>query len=378
MGSLYHLRYAGIDLDLEADDGMMSSIASEVEPFFIAERGSERRPGATHVNLMLARPPEGLTPPTLTPRTIKVDTSLYKHLASDGLRWERERGHVVLIQLTGSYVVVSPQERSIELYQPDRELLVLDAIRLIKGLLTVMVEHSGGVQLHSSSVEADGRGVLLLGDMWQGKTTLLLELLEYFQVSQLSCDTTVVVPKPQSEGGLAAYGWPSPFSVSHGTMADHPVLHEYLPTERRTVSYETLWAEGKKTVLTSQQVVRLFNSRLVPACEDLAMCLIVRFKPDEPTAVRKVEHLDELVTQIRTVYLGSRDPIYHNWLEYRRISDDLIEANIRQIAETLYAKVPAYVMTWAPSAVSLMKRIPFLAGVHKGLSRLRAPAVEMA
>jgi thymidine kinase len=60
-------------------------------------------------------------------------------------------------------------------------------------------------------VVVDGQAILILGDMWQGKTTLLLEMLDQFDVKQLSCDTVVLTPT-RADGGdakeVAADSWP--------------------------------------------------------------------------------------------------------------------------------------------------------------------------
>jgi hypothetical protein len=227
----------------------------------------------------------------------------------------------------------------------------------------------GGVQLHSAAVTLeDGRGVLLLGDMWQGKTTLLLELLAGFRVNQLSCDTVVLLP--EAGAGLSAHGWPSPFSVSHGSLSDHPELAVFFPESRRSVRYDELWREGKKTVLSSEQVALQLGTRITPGTQALAHCIIARFRPDEPTGLTSVSDPAELVGLLRAVYLGSRDPIYHNWHRYVVADEELIERNIEVTSARLLRACPVTVLTWAPSATSLLKRIPELGRAHKHLGRL--------
>lgn len=173
---------------------------------------------------------------------------------------------------------------------------------------------------------------------------------------------------PSVARGVAVRGWPSPFSVSHGTLSDHPPLYDHFPAERRKVPYEQLWKEGKKTILKSAEVVERFGTTLDPEAPKIDLLLVVRFKPDEPTAIVCLETKAELVDHLRTVYLGSRDPIYHNWHRYVVCSEDQIDANIDAMAELLLASADVRVMTWAPSAESLMKRVPALARQHKDLT----------
>lgn len=363
-------KYADAVINVQAPPTVVQTIAAQVRPFFSLTDG---RAKSYVVDLQLcteAVPPALRSLMSQPPRIVKVDTSLYKHLASEGERWDLDGAHLVRISLTGTIALVDRGRRTITVYQADADLLTRDATRLLKGLLTVALELSGGVQLHASGVVAEGKGVLLMGDMWQGKTTLLLELLREFNVSQLSCDTIALLPDPHSASSVLAYGWPSPFSVSHGTLADNPALYEFFPAERRGVTYDTLWSEGKKTVLTSDQVVERLNTCISPAVRSIETCLIVRFRPDEPTGVRRVERQEEFADHLRTVYLGSRDPIYHNWHGYIEVLDDVIEQNIQQMARRLFSCCNVHMMTWAPSAVSLLKRVDALGRVHKDLSRV--------
>jgi hypothetical protein len=299
---------------------------------------------------------------------VAVDTSLYQHLASDGWRFDVPGGYVVRIELTKTCAYFDGSQRRVDLYQPVLDLLILDAVRTVKSLLTPAVEAAGGVQLHAAAVTLDdGRAVLLLGDMWQGKTTLLLELLAEFHVHQLTCDTLVLLP---DRDGLSAHGWPSPFSVSHGSLSDHPELAEYFPVERRDVQYDMLWREGKKVVLSSGDVVDHFGTTINPNANGLAHCLVVRFKPDEPTGLRTLTEEAEVAGALRSVYLGTRDPIYHDWHGYIRVSDTDIDRNVESVARRLMEACPVSVMTWAPSATSLLKRVPPLGRTHKHLGNL--------
>jgi hypothetical protein len=366
----YRVDYAGQSIALHAGPALVETLRAQLQPFFSIVPGPAPQ-GVLELQLCASALPEQLQAVTAgESRTIKVDTSLYAHLASDGQRWELPQGHLVRIALTGSCAHVQPTEKRIALYQPSFDKLSLDATRLLKGLMTVFVESSGGIQLHSSAVTAGGTGVLLLGDMWQGKTTLLLELLREFEVQQVSCDTVCVVPDAQGHGGIAAHGWPSPFSVSHGTLADHPALYEFFPAQRRQVPYDSLWREGKKSVLTSEQVTARFGTRIEPSVQRIGTVLVIRFDPQGPVGLRHLEDSAAFREHVRKVYLGSRDPIYHPWHGYARVDDAEIDRNVDRLSDTLFSACDVVEMTWAPSAVSLLKRLPSLGRTHKDLARL--------
>lgn len=362
------LTFSNLALGLSGPEEIMDAIRCEVEPFFhIGPRG-----GPTAVNLSLAtEDPASIAARCEGPGvTVPVDTSLYAHLTSTGTRWGSPRSDrwVVRVDATGTYVVFDRGAAHIKVVQPAPEMLVRDGVRLVKGLLTAGLESHGSIQVHASGVTTRDGGVLLLGEMWHGKTTLLLDLLNEFQTRQLSCDTVVL--RDEEDGAVSAHGWPSPFSVSHGTLADHPAVYDAIPPERRALSYDALWREGKKSVLRSSEVVARFGTTLEPSTRHLAACVIARFAPAEETRLRRVENRDELLAFLPKVYLGSRDPIYHNWHGYFTCDDAVIDRNMERVGTALFARTPVYELVWAPSAVSLLKRVPELERAHRTLGAL--------
>ncbi|MBW4579571.1 MAG: hypothetical protein KME42_08375 [Tildeniella nuda ZEHNDER 1965/U140] len=365
-----YLSYAGMYIDLEASEDVLEGIANQVEPFFQFRNDNV---GSLVLNLkvQLTEPPEHIAKTIKTKgKEVVVDTSLYAHLASKGSRWNIENGYIVCIDLTNTLFHFHAKTATVILYQQRQEHAILDAVRAIKSFFTASVEQSGGVQLHAAAVRHEEQATIIMGDMWQGKTTLLLELLSEFEVDQLSCDTTVLLAS--QNGQLRAYGWPSPFSVSHGTMADHQPLAPWFPKERRGIPYETLWNEGKKAILTSQNVVSAFNRRLVPSADRVSTCIFVHFAPDLPTQIQRIFEIVSLTECLRTVYLGSRDPIYHDWHGYLPTGNELIDQNIDAVACNLLDQCEFFEMWWAPSASSLMKRIPSLAAAHPYLREIIA------
>lgn len=360
------LTFAGVRLGLSAPAEVAAAIRDEVEPFF--EIGP-RHPDPLVEIALVAGPTGAVRARCDGPgEPVAVDTSLYPHLASTGTRWGSAERWVVRIDATGTYASFDRGARRIEVVQPDPALLIRDGVRLVKGLLTPALEAQGAIQVHASAVTTEAGAVLLLGEMWQGKTTLLLQMLSEFDIRQLSCDTVVL--REGEDGAVSAHGWPSPFSVSHGTLADHPELHSAIPPERRSLSYDTLWREGRKAVLRSSDVVARFGTTLDPASPRLAACIIARFAPAEETGLRRVESAAELVEFLPRVYLGSRDPIYHNWHGYVTCDDAAIDRNMERVGAALFAQTPVYEMVWAPSAVSLLKRVPELGRAHKTLGPL--------
>lgn len=355
-----------MQMALYLDSDLLSHTQKVLVPFFRFGIDDDKHVVATlrvHTEEPLSR-----DLPTGESQEIFVDTSLYVHQASKGQRWEHSGYSWVRIEVTNTWVRIDKVECIMDLYQPSAEARYLETIRAIKGLFTAALEAGGSIQIHSSAVVGRGGAILILGDMWHGKTTLLLEMMAHFRVSQLSCDTVVLTSNPG--GGILISGWPSPFSVSHGTIADFPELYSFFPPERSSVEYSYLWQERKKSVLSSLDVVRQFSTELIPHCSDLQACIFARFAPQEASELREVRDVETLEQFLSTVYLGSRDPIYHNWHELFVCSNENVNTLISQWAARLLNTTPVYSMTWAPSAVSMLKGIPRVARVHKFLPRI--------
>jgi len=368
MTERYLIRYGPLTLCFSAPVPLASRVKAELEPFFTFApyQGEAASPFATL--RVFQQAPENSRIPTGQPTRLQVDTSLYKHLASEGLRWGGEGQYAIMIELTQTWVFLDKATAMVDVYQPNDNRCLTDTVRMIKSLYTPALELAGGIQLHGSAVTGQGGCILILADMWHGKTTLLLELLAQFNVSQLSCDTVILTDSPNE--GIHVAGWPSPFSVSHGTLADFPELYPHFPVDRTRTRYQVLWEERKKSVLTSSEIVRSFDTTLVPESSRLDVCILARFAPHEPSGIERVSDPDLLRAFLRGVCLGSRDPIYHNWHRLIVCPDERLDASIDEWSHRLLETAEVYRMTWAPSAVSLMKRVPKVARLHKHLPRI--------
>lgn len=369
LGYIYRLHFGPLSLKLIAPPEVIDPLVTAVEPFFniVRERDSDGADLLATICGRMEAYPADLRPGD-SGEQILVDTSLYTHLCSTGSRWQEDDKIIIRIQLADTWITINRSTGLVEIWQPDIERLVIEIERTLKSLLTVGSELSGAVQCHSaaatSSDNPDAGAVLLFGDMWQGKTTVLLEVMEGFRVNQLSCDTTVIF-RQDGLGDQPVHGWPSPFSVSHGTMSDHSALVEKIPVDRQTLDYDQLWREGKKSVFRSAEIVKYFGSEIQPKARHVASVVLLRFRMDEPVSLRRIADSAEVEQALRTVYLGSRDPIYHNWHRWLIASDDKIEANIVAVAKELYAKASIYELTWGPSVVSLLRRTEPLGSWHR-------------
>lgn len=358
------IKYADLSASIIAPKYVVNRLKDELSPFFKFDFASD---AVSLFHLVVRQEPcaEPIATSYLryeVATSVAVDTSLYKHLASNGKRWGSDLEFCVEIELYGTIIYFERKSNRISLFQQNAEYLAIDTIRTLKSLFTLSLERTGAIQVHSAAAVIDNKAVLLLGDMWQGKTTILLELLSKFKAGQLSCDTLVIRSNPN---GVVASGWPSPFSASHGTILHHKELHHALPAERHHIGYSRLWTEGRKSVLTSKDIAEHLGTVIWPECSEISEILILRFSPQSPTEVSAPLNVDELRAALTSMYLGSRDPIYHNWHGFINVTKSEIDRNICQMADQLSSKCVVRYFTWAPSAESLLSTVPLLGQNHR-------------
>jgi hypothetical protein len=365
------VRYWCVGIDLLASEELAKGILNELQPFFTLE---QTIPAECLGRLELA---QTAAPPGLLERLtrvdgkrIDVDTSLYPHLRSAGTRWELDGDRVTRIDATDTYCAVAGKERAVTLWQPDGDLLCRDAARFLKTALTYGLEARGFGQFHAAAVSTTRGATVIFGDMWQGKTTLVLEMLAAYRCALLAWDTLMIGARPESSIPPVCVGWPSPFSISHGTLADQPDLCAFFPEERRQTPYWTLWKEGKKIRLDGPTVARAYGTDIDRNERTITGAIFAKFQPDQPTRIERVDREELLLQELQKVYLGSRDPIYHNWHDFIDVPSTRIDETIAGVAASLVATVPCYELVWAPSAVSLLNRVDAIASSHRHLGPL--------
>lgn len=299
-----------------------------------------------------------------------IDASLYKESSSNGRRYDlNEFEYLILVEKTNSLFDFNKKNKSIKVYNSDKEALSKDTIRLIKSLISLQCEANNAVMLHASGIVVGEKdAVLLLGDSRNGKTTILLEALTKFEGSMLSCDTSIIHKKDDK---VIARGWPSNFSVSFGTMHDYEVLYKFLTGDKASLSYTQAWDIYDKHVLDAKEVVKSMATEFNP--EAIVKTLIfLNFNPAAKTGIRQLLNKDEVAGWIKKVYLGSIDHLYPNWHKYIEISVQQIERNISSFVDSLYDNtIDVYEMNWAPSPESLLRRVSTLEPFNINMKRRR-------
>jgi hypothetical protein len=368
--------YSDASIELDGPDGVLEAVERTLAPFFCLTDSPASLPLGQLVLRCADAPAEIVASlAAATADRIEVDTSLYQHLRSSGRSSRTGSHHFSRIDATGTICEVCPRVTapSALLYQSDSEKLVLDTGRFLKGAFTYGLETHGRGQFHSAAVATRDGAILVMGDMWQGKTTLVLEMLANLDCALLAWDTLVVGCGSGVHDFATCCGWPSPFSVSHGTLADQAALHRYFPDDRRDVRYQDLWREGKKSRLTAQDVAAAYAVDIVRQPVAINTVFFVRFAPTAATGLFRLEGAEDIRTHLARVYLGSRDPIYHNWHKFYEVGPPQIETILGCVAENLAETAQCFEMVWAPSAISIMSHVDSFVRSRKHVGTLLRP-----
>lgn len=211
---------------------------------------------------------------------VVVDTSLYVELQSKGKRLDVEDGYLIVIEKTKSLFVFSNSKKEAYILNSDQGLLSRDLGRFLKGIISIKCEQQGYIMLHASGIVLEnGDTVLFLADSRNGKTSILLEALTKFNAKMLSCDTSILKIEGQQ---IIARGWPSNFSVSIGTMHDYPVLFDFIPQDKRNITYNHAWDIFDKYVLKTAQVIDGLKSEIITQ-NPIKALVCLNFSPDSIT-----------------------------------------------------------------------------------------------
>lgn len=114
-------------------------------------------------------------------------------------------GEHVILDYDGNYMIFSVDSKY--------EFMIL--ARFIREIAFRALEDEQYVSFHSSSVEIDGKGYLLIGDSGAGKSTMALTLCKYFGARYISNDR-IMVKIQNNEIHAIPFGMP--IKINYGTL----------------------------------------------------------------------------------------------------------------------------------------------------------------
>lgn len=146
-------------------------------------------------------------------------------------------------------------------------------IRTLRNLARYRSESSTHYPLHAAAASLYGRAILLTGDKYAGKTTLLVALLTHTRAHFISNDRVSL-----EQGTLRVTGWPYSPGVRPGTVQTNRSLRTYFQETQHDPypfngeqSHRRFLQEppsSRETIRFSPQVFcRIFEKRIVPDAE---------------------------------------------------------------------------------------------------------------
>ena len=118
------LRYDTIALELAAPEAVLAEVTGALHPFFVSADSPVEVLASVTAH---ASPPPASLAPVGDGETVAVDTSLYKHLASSGLRWETE--DEIGVGRSGRKWCASTRFGRVDLWQPTPARLAIELQR---------------------------------------------------------------------------------------------------------------------------------------------------------------------------------------------------------------------------------------------------------
>jgi hypothetical protein len=368
------LRYRDCVLAVRAPDGLAEDVAARLAPFVssVEQTSGTVRSGrpraldgpqvAAEVLVTVGRiPDDRLQEVRRHGDVVPIDVSLYP-TNTDGRRLSSPGRVEVLVSATGTLCSFRSAANEIRLRAPDLAAARIDLPRVVKNLFTSWGERQGGLFLHASAVVVDGRATMISADSRNGKTSLLLELLTRTRCTMLSCDTVLV---RLGDGTPVITGWPSNFSVSVGSVYDVPPLVPLLDNRFQGLSYSQAWDHYPKEVLDTPVVLDRLHSEIEVEAP-LESAVFAFFDPRAATGLSPVSDESAVLHWLDAVTLGSRDPLYPNWLGFWTTPEDELTARMKRLAGDLVERLPVYRLDWAPGPLQLLRHIPSVDRAFRG------------
>ena len=264
---------------------------------------------------------------------------------------------------------VDTATRVIRVWGPTPKALRVPLLRIIEDLFLNEIQRNRGIIVHASGVVADGRSTLVLGNKGAGKSSLLVKLLQNFDVQKLANDN-VCLQLEKDE--MTVQGWPAFMKLCAGTVATHRELVHDFPEQARTVldNDAELWAVYEKIPLYPSQAAERFATRLA-ASAPLGAVILPRFTTSLPGRLSIANYTD-LASELRLCLQGMFNPNHSEWLHLNPADRDQVLASCDEIARWISrARIPVYYLDWGVSLGDLLLKINELRPASKLLRACR-------
>lgn len=234
------------------------------------------------------------------------------------------------------YVCVKENDNSYKIITNGKEEGVKWLFRVIREILVRVNEENNGLYMHSTALNIDNSGIMILGNSGSGKTTLATKLLESNEdINFLSNDRVFMYAQDK----IKMEYFPIPIVYAMGTVKHCDALDRYFKNTRILES-----RVGKKYEKSSDEVkvdVPLTDiSKIFPNCKmtptsniDLIIMAKMNKYIDKDFIFKKLSYKEKMVKLNQTCFTPyDWESLRLEWLYKRRLSmNDLVENKINTI-----------------------------------------------
>jgi hypothetical protein len=242
-----------------------------------------------------------------------------------------------------------------------------EAARLIRELFTKALERDGWVVLHAGAVSLGGRGWIVCGPKYAGKTTLVCQLVEDAGAEFVANDRIYIRGR---DGGPRLLAWPMSVRIGIGTCLGSRALRPLLAGGRFEYP-QTGWdpaagirdpgalalatgPSGPKIELTPRELVAVLGSRAVAGADASAVVLPRRDPGGPAAAIRRVAAGDEeAVESLGEQLLTPDDDSYPDWLELRRAAPERLAEDALDLVRRLVGTLPVVELRFSDAGAAV-------------------------
>ena len=156
--------------------------------------------------------------------------------------------------------------------------IVLDLLRLVRGVLIASAMRGGFDKLHMSVVASGDNSIAFVGAENAGKTSYMLSFLQQIPGSSIITNDKTLVPRKIHKSPLACFGLPYAVSVGSGALACCPEI-KTTPTTRMINGEAYFWPAELagyfgRVVKTEGSLTQLALVRIDPKASGIALSCI--------------------------------------------------------------------------------------------------------
>jgi len=273
------------------------------------------------------------------------DSEIFQMHLGKGDRWnmrakamQQEEWRIVHLLNTNSVFLLNPvQKIGVVLGHLDSSLKE-DVFHLIRSVMCRSAEYRGYSIYHAAGTVVDGKGVMIVGESGQGKTTTFLEFISS-QGTPISNDRVFICDDSLE---LRMHEWPSFVNTSVGTLQKIPQMRHLMP-DLHFDTLEDLWYSKVKIPLEPPQFCEMFGVAYQKS-HTIDILIFPQLSPTIKKSYIKPISVEEARELLKESCYSPIDPAYFDWHRYVELDLPQLTDQSARITERLIANVPCFVL----------------------------------